>query len=51
MSSYKIPLIQNMRSVPNCIFYLRANYWIFGPFLPILINFLKSKTYFDFPNF
>jgi hypothetical protein len=40
-----------MRSIPNWISCLHANSWIFGPFLDILINFLKSKPDLDFPNF
>jgi hypothetical protein len=43
--------VANMRSVPNWIYYLHANYWIFSPPLAILFNFLKSKTDLDFPNF
>jgi hypothetical protein len=39
-----------MKSVPNQISYLHANSWSFGPFLAILINFLKLKTDLDFPN-
>jgi hypothetical protein len=40
-----------MKSAPNWISYLHANSWIFIPHLAILFNFLKSKTYHDFPNF
>jgi hypothetical protein len=43
--------ISRMKSVPNYIFYLHANSWIFGPFLAILINFLNLKIDLDFPNF
>jgi hypothetical protein len=43
--------VDKRRSVPNCIFYLHANSCIFNPLLAILINFLKSKTAFDFPKF
>jgi hypothetical protein len=41
----------NIITIPDWISYLHANSWIFGPFLAILINFLKSKTDLDFPNF
>jgi hypothetical protein len=40
-----------MKSVPNWISYLHANFWIFSPFLAILFNFLKSKTNLDFTIF
>jgi hypothetical protein len=40
-----------MISIPNWISYLHANFWIFSPPLAILFNFLKSKTYLDFPKF
>jgi hypothetical protein len=43
--------VDNMRSDANRISYLHANSWIVGPFLAILINFLKSKIDLDFPNF
>jgi hypothetical protein len=40
-----------MKIVPNCIFYLHPNSWIFSPFLAILINFLNSEIDLDFPIF
>jgi hypothetical protein len=40
-----------MGSVPNCISNLPSNFWIFSPFLAILIKFLNSKTDLDFPKF
>jgi hypothetical protein len=43
--------VDKMRSVPNWISYLHANFWIFSPFLAILINFLKLKIDLDFPKF
>jgi hypothetical protein len=33
--------VSNMRSVSNSISYLHTNSWIVGPFIAILINFLK----------
>jgi uncharacterized protein involved in cysteine biosynthesis len=43
--------VASMGSVPDWISYLHANFWIFGPLLAILINFLKSKIDIEFPNF
>jgi hypothetical protein len=33
-----------MKNVSNLISYLHANFWIYSPFLAILINFLKSTN-------
>jgi hypothetical protein len=43
--------VANIKTVPNWISYLHQNFWIFSPFLDILINFLKSKIDIDFPKF
>jgi hypothetical protein len=43
--------VAKIKGVPNWISYHHTNSWIFGPFLSILINFLKSKIDLNFPNF